>query len=63
MKTELQRRKEQIEDIVLLADVSDRTLLQQLESMTCLGISVVHQIVTKMATKEEQPNTSFERRY
>lgn len=64
MQTEHQMRLQQISDIILFAEISDdRTLCQQLESMSCLGINVVHQIVTKMATKEEQVDSSFERRY
>lgn len=62
MTTDLQRRRNEIEDITLLADIQDKVLLQQLESLSCLGISVVHQIVTKMSVKE-QTEDSFERRY
>jgi predicted metal-binding transcription factor (methanogenesis marker protein 9) len=63
MKTDLQKRTEQIDDIVLLANISDEeylSLRQQLDSLSNLGINVVHVIVTKIVTKEEQ-QLSFER--
>lgn len=53
MKTDWQRRLEQIEDIKLLASITDRVTLQQLESMSNLHIDVTHRIVTKLSVKED----------
>lgn len=53
MKTDWQRRLEQIEDIKLLASITDRVTLQQLESMSNLHIDVTHRIVTKLLVKED----------
>lgn len=67
MKTDLQKRNEQLEDIILMADLGSeehKTLRQQLESMSFMSIDVMHQVVTRMATAqtEESESISFERK-
>ena len=54
METEHIKRKRQIEEIILISEISDdRILCQQLESMSCLQVEVVHTLLVRIAIKND----------
>lgn len=64
METDLQKRARELEEIIILSEITGdefNVLKTQLGSMSCIQVSVVHQIITKLTMNEKV--FSFERNY